>query len=124
MPATLNPNGISNAATDNGPAWTYYTLYTAHTDLTSAANITSSPGETMCIVLDDILISTDTLMEIQVRMAGPVDNTLLGVFLPANGTVQLTFRNPIKGDTANKQLQAVSSAAGNVHITTTWHLEA
>jgi len=46
------------------------------------------------------------------------------VFLPANGTVQITLRGYIKAAVADKKLQGKASVAGNVAITAVYFSEA
>jgi hypothetical protein len=123
MPAIINENGISNAATDNGPAWTTTRTYTTAADLTTAAAITAAPTTGLKIVADDILISADTAMLLTIQMETTA-NVLAAVCLPANGTVQITLRDGLKADAASKKLYAKASATGNVYITACYHSEA
>jgi hypothetical protein len=50
-------------------------------------------------------------------------NVLASVYLGANGTAQITLRDGLEGDAADKKLQGQASVAGNVRVTTCWHSE-
>lgn len=114
---------VDGATKDAGPSWTVTRAYTTSADMTTAAALTAAPTAGQKIVLDDIIISTDTAMLFEIEMETSA-NVLAAVRLPANGTVQLTLRNGLKGDAADKKLFGDASAAGNVYITCCYHSEA
>ncbi len=107
---------------DAGPAQSVTRTYTASANMTTAAAITAAPPTGFYVVAEDILISTDTAMAFDVEMETTA-NVLAKVYLPANGTAQITLRGYIKGDTAAKKLQGKASVAGNVAITAVYHYE-
>lgn len=106
---------------DNGPQWTPTRTYTAITTATTT-DITVAPTGGQKIYADDILISSDTAMGISIieETSGTVFSK---VYVPANGTVQITLRDGIKAAVADKKLRAITSAAGNVSITCCYHSE-
>ena len=114
-------------ATDGGPSWTSsYGVSSAavvSADMTTAAAVTDAPTGGQKIVVDDIVVSTDTAMNIlfECETSG-VD--IFKVFLPANGSAQITPRGKVKLATADKKLTAKASVAGNVAVTVTYHSEA
>ena len=108
---------------DNGPAWTVVRTYTTSADMSTAAAITAAPTAGQKIYADDILVSAAVAMEYSIQMETSA-NVLASVFVPANGTVQITMRDGIKGDAADKKLFGKASVAGNVRITACYHSEA
>jgi hypothetical protein len=114
---------LSGGLKDNGPAWTPTRTYTASANMTTAADITGVPTTGEKVYADDILVSSDTAMNFSIQEETSA-TVFAKVFLPANGTVQITLRDGIKAAVANKKLQGKASAAGNVAITCCWHSEA
>jgi hypothetical protein len=118
--ALLSTGGGANVGAintrDGGPQQTLTRTYTTSADMTTAAAISAQPEAGKKVVATDIVISTDTAMNFIVQMETST-NGLLKVFLPANGTVQITLRGYIKGDAADKRLFGKASVAGNVAIT-------
>ena len=108
---------------DTGPSWTVTRTYTTSADMQTAAAITAAPTSGQKIVLDDIIISTDTAMLFEIEMETSA-NVLAAVRLPANGTVHYTPRGGLKGDAVDKKLFGDASASGNVYITCCYHSEA
>jgi hypothetical protein len=49
---------------------------------------------------------------------------LLVLYMPSNGSAQITPRGKLKLATAGKKLMARTSAAGNIAVTTFYHSEA
>jgi len=107
---------------DNGPAWTPTRTYTAISTATTT-DITIAPTSGQKIVLDDCLISCDAACAVSIveETSGTV---FAKVFVPANGTVQITLRDAIKAAVADKKLRAITSAAVNTSITACYHSEA
>jgi hypothetical protein len=92
-------------------------------DLTTAAAVTDAPTSGQKIVIVDIVASSDTAMNLlfEEETSG---TDIFKVFVPANGTVQITPRGKVKLATANKKLTGKASVAGNVAITVTYYSEA
>jgi hypothetical protein len=120
LPAGTNTIG---ATRDAGPAWTVTHTYTTSADMTTAAALTAAPTAGQKIVLDDILISSDTTMLFELEMETSA-NVLAAVRLTANSPMQITFRDGLKGDAADKKVFGDASVAGNVYITAAYHSEA
>jgi hypothetical protein len=114
---------LSEGLKDNGPAWAPTRTYTASANMTTAADITAAPTTGQKVYADDILVSADTAMSFTVQEETSA-TVFAKVFIPANGTVQITLRDGIKAAVANKKLQGKASAAGNVAVTVCWHSEA
>lgn len=114
--------GRSMLAADNGPGWEPSRLYTTITAATTT-DITTAPVAGKKIYLDDCLISCDAACAVSIveETSGTV---FAKVFVPANGTVQVTLRDGLKAAVADKKLRAITSAAVNTSITATWHSEA
>lgn len=111
---------------DAGAAWTSVFgvsgAAVVSANITSATAITDAPTSGQKIIVDDIVVSTDTAMNIlfEEETSG---TDIFKVFLPANGTLQITPRDKVKLATADKKLTAKGSATGNVGITVTYHSE-
>lgn len=91
-------------------------------DMTTAAAMTDAPTSGEKLVILDIIASADTAMSLlfEEETSG---TDIFKVFLPANGTVQITPRGKIKLATANKKLTGKASVAGNVAVTVTYYSE-
>jgi hypothetical protein len=115
------------STTDGGPAWTSVFGVSGaakvSADLTTAAAVTDAPTSGQKIVIVDIVASSDTAMNLlfEEETSG---TDIFKVFVPANGTVQITPRGKVKLATANKKLTGKASVAGNVAITVTYYSEA
>lgn len=111
---------------DGGPSWTTVLgvsgAAVVSADATGNPAVTDAPTSGQKIVVDDIMVSSDTAMNIifSEETSGTV---FLKVFIPANGFYQITPRSKIKLATANKKLMADASVAGNVAITVLYHSE-
>lgn len=108
---------------DGGPSWTPSRKYTPSADMTTPADITNAPESGLKIVADDIIVSSNVAMEftIQEETSGTV---ITSFFLPTHGSFQITLRDRLKADVADKKLQGKASIAGNVRITCWYHSEA
>ena len=123
-----NPNNPIGATTDLGPAWAQ-SFGVSGARVTSvdasgaAVSITAAPDSGSKIVVDDVLLSADSAMRVDLKeeTSGTV---LASIYLPAYGVVQFTPRGKLKLATANKKLQLQTSAAGNVAATAFYHSEA
>jgi hypothetical protein len=115
------------ATTDNGPAWTTVLGVTSavvtSADATTATAVTAAPTSGQKLVITDIIASSDTAMFLlfQEETSGTV---LFKIWLPANGTVQLTPRGKVKLATADKKLLVDASATGNIAVTALYYSEA
>jgi hypothetical protein len=89
----------------------------------AAVAVTAAPTSGQKLVMDDILISSDTALKF--TFTEETSGTVLAYArCPANATVQLTFRGKRKLATADKKLLCQASAAGNVEILAGYHSEA
>ena len=91
--------------------------------MTTAAALTAAPTSGQKLIIVDIIASSDTAMNIlfEEETSG---TDIFKVFLPANGTVQITPRGKVKLATADKKLTGKASVAGNVAFTVTYYSEA
>jgi len=111
---------------DFGPAYTtsfgVSSASVVSADMTTAAAVTDAPTSGEKLIIVDIIASADTAMDIlfEEETSG---TDIFKVFLPANGTVQITPRGKIKLATADKKLTAKASVAGNVALTVTYYSE-
>lgn len=113
---------------DDGPFWTGSvgvsgSRVTSADMSAAAASVTDAPTSGQYLVVDDIIVSVDTTMRVDFKeeTTGIVK---LSLYVPANGTAQITTRGKIKLGTADKKLQAQTSVSGNVAITVLYHSEA
>lgn len=112
---------------DSGPTWTSSFGVTGAciqtANITGTTVITDAPTAGQKLVITDLLVSTDTAMNIlfaEETSGMPIAK----LYLPANGTVQWTPRSKMKLPTANKKLTAKASVTGNVSITPQYYSEA
>lgn len=91
-------------------------------DMTTAAAVTDAPATGKKLVITDIIVGTDTAMDLlfEEETSG---TDIFKVFVPANGTVQITTRGKVKLATAGKKLTCKASVAGNVAVTVTYYDE-
>lgn len=108
---------------DSGPSWTVLRKNTTSADATGGVDLTTAPTSTEKIVIDDLIVSVDTDMNISFTEE-TTGTEILKLYLSANVPPQLTLRNGIKLDTADKKLKATASVAGNIAIFASWHSEA
>lgn len=119
--------GTTNATTDSGAAWTSSFGVSGESVTSADATstplvITDAPTSGQKIVLDDIEISSAVQTLITVRTT--TSNKILGRYrLPADGTIQVTTRGKKKSLTADKTLEVISSAAGNIYVGACYHSE-
>lgn len=115
------------ATQDAGPSWTTGAgvagLAVVSADLTTRTAVTSAPTSGQKLVVTDIIVSTDTAMSVLFEEETSNDDKVK-VFIPANGTVQITPRGKLKLAVADKKLMATASAAGNIAITVLYYSEA
>jgi hypothetical protein len=112
---------------DAGCAWTsIYGVSGAGVTSANASStplvVTDSPGASNKIVLDDLLISTDTVMLVTIRTTtGAI--VLARLYLAAYSPVQVTFRGKVKTPTVNQTIEILTSTAGNIAATAIYHVE-
>lgn len=111
-----------SATKDNGPAWTVVRTVTTSADMTTAAAISAAPTTGQRVVVDDLIISTDTAMTLTILEETSSD-VFCVLYLAANSTVQLTPRDGFKANAINKKFFADASATGNLTVTCFQHSE-
>ena len=129
--ASAIPAGTNNigGTTDNGPHWTSVfgvsgAPFTSADQSASAASVTDAPTAGQKLVITDLLVSVDTAMSVSFKIE-TAGTTLIGpIYLPANGSAQITFRSKFKLGTADKKLQVQSSVAGNISVLAGYYSEA
>lgn len=118
---------VIGAVLDAGPNWTSVWgvsgAAVVSADMTTAAAVTNAPAGGQKLILRDIIISTDTAMNVLVEEETS-GTDILKVFIPANGTVQVTPRSKIKLATADKKITCKASATGNIAVTCSYSSEA
>lgn len=121
-------NTVSGGIADAGPAWTSIRgvsgLPVNSADMTTIAAVTDSPTAGQKLVIDDILVSTDTAMSVTFKQE--TDSAVIRgpIYLAANSTTQITLRGKTKLATANKRLMCIASTAGNLTVEAVYHSEA
>ena|SRR3990167_8404575 len=117
----------SHATQDSGPSWTSVFgvsgAAVVSADITTATAVTDAPASGQKLVITDIVVSTDTAMNILFEEE-TTGADIVKLFLPANGSAQITPRSKWKLATADKKLTAKGSVAGNVGITVAYFNEA
>lgn len=128
LPATPAGTNSIGGTKDNGPHWTsvFGVAGVAFTsaDATTAAAVTDAPTSGQKLVLTDLVMSSDTALFLLFHEESTAGTVIFKVFLPANGTVQITPRSKVKLPTINKKLMVDASAAGNIAVTATYFSEA
>lgn len=115
---------VIGSTKDAGPDWASVRKITPSADMTTAANVTDAPTSGQKIVVDDLLISTDT--EMSVTFTEETSGTVIRgpIYLAASSTTQITLRGKTKLATADKKLKCQASAAGNLTVEVVSHSEA
>lgn len=118
--STAASSGI--ATTDNGPTWTQSYLHTASADASGGVDLTAAPTSGQKIVVDDIIVSTDTAMWVlfEEETSG---TDIIKLYLAANSGAQISPRK-LKLATADKKLRLDTEKAGNIAVTVLYHSEA
>lgn len=126
--AKVDGSAVTQPVSDNSTAWTAsFGVGSAAVTITGnvATPVTDIPTVGQKIVVDDIIISTDTQQNI--ALTEETSGTLIakGYFAANTGFNQVTPRDKLKLFTANKRLIATCSAAShNTVVTVLWHSEA
>lgn len=93
-----------------------------HTTNTTPVSVTAAPASGQKIVIDDIILSSDTAMTIRfTEETSGID--VIYVRVPAGVTIQITPRGKLKLSTADKKVNAIPGAAGDVYWNILWHSE-
>lgn len=121
---------LSGGLSDAGPAWTSVwgvagVPFTSADQHSAVASVTDAPTAGQKLVIDDLILSTDTDMTVTFKeetsgtvIFGPWYLTAKG------GAMQVTPRGKKKLATANKKLQVITSVAGNITVQASYHSEA
>ncbi len=114
---TANDVSVDNPlpTLDGGPAQAVTRTYTASADMTTAAAISPAPTAGLNLVGMDFIISTDTAMSFTIQEETSA-TVFAKVFLPEDGTVQLSPRGYLKTAVADKKFFGKASVSGNVGI--------
>jgi hypothetical protein len=123
-------NTVTGGLADAGPAWTTVrgvsgVPYTSANRSGGLASVTDAPVTGQKLVIDDLIVSVDTAMSVTFKEETSGNPVVHGPFyMPANSVLQVTLRGKTKLSTANKKLQVITSAAGNIMVEATYHSEA
>lgn len=108
---------------DGGPTWTVVQKYATSANASSTAlEITNAPTSGKVAVIDDLLISTDTDMTATIRTT-TAQTTIAKIYITAKLPVQITFRNGLRSPDVNNKVEILTSASGNIAVTTSYHSE-
>jgi len=119
---------FADGLSDAGAGWTTSRgvggVPVASANMTTAAAVTDAPTAGEKLVIDDILVSTDT--EMSVTFIEETSLTVIHgpIYLAANSTTQITLRGKTKLPVAGKKLLCDASAAGNITVEVLHHSEA
>jgi hypothetical protein len=91
-------------------------------DVSTPAAVTDSPGANYKLVIDDLIVSTDTALTISFTEETSGD-LIWRQYMAAASTIQITPRGKLKLAVAAKKLLVGASAAGNVAVTAIYHSE-
>ena len=118
----------SSGRKDGGPAWTTVRgvggVPVTLADMTTATAVTDAPTTGQKLVIDDILVSTDTAMNVTFIEETSLTVIRGPIYLGANTTTQTTLRGLTKLPVANKKLMCEASVAGNITVEVGYHSEA
>lgn len=113
------------ATSDAGPAWTTARAIVNSADASGGVvSLTAAPTTGQKIVVDDLLISTDTALSVTFKEETSGTVIRGPIYLAANSTAQITLRGKTKLPVANKKLQFITSVAGNITVEASYHSEA
>jgi hypothetical protein len=125
IPVVLASDQPALPSTDSGTAWTT-TWGVSGVPVTSAdmsggaVAVTDAPTSGKKIILDDLIISSDTALRF-ILTCQTTNAVIMHVRCPANSTVQVTLRGQRMLATADKYLACQASGAGNVEILAGYH---
>lgn len=89
---------------------------------TTASAITTAPDSGKKLVITDLIISSDTSMNL-VFTEETAGTVLLKIFIAANTSFHFNPTGKFKLNTADKKLQVTASAAGNVSVLAFYYSE-
>ncbi len=112
----------ANGVKDGGLGLTVTRTFSHAADGSTAFDITTAPGAGLKATAIDILISVATACRVTIQMETS-GNILAGLYLPDNGSAQVTLRGYIKGDANAKKLQAKTSVASAIDVTAVYFFE-
>lgn len=123
---TAGQNAVADGGSGIATSWGVAGVPFVSADQHSAvASITDAPTSGQKLVIDDIIVSVDTAMSVTFKEETSGTIIFGPWYLPANsGPVQVTPRGKKKLATANKKLQVITSVAGNITVSTSYHSEA
>lgn len=109
-------NEIGEVVSKRGePDYTKVVHDTQSADASSGANVWDPTGGTK-FVLTDIIVSTDTAMNVEIKDGA---NVIIKVYLAANGGFVSNFQTPIESTAADNVLSINTSTSGNISVTAT-----
>jgi hypothetical protein len=111
------------ASRDAGFNQSLIQTFVQNDDISTAKDITAAPSEGKRIVATDILVSVDTACYLTILEDGEGGAVLAGLYMPANGSAQITLRGYLKG-AAGKKLQMQSVPASKASCTCVYFEEA
>jgi len=114
---------------DNGPAWSSNwgiagVPFTSADQHSAPASVTDEPALGQMLCIDDIVFSTDTAMNVTFKEETSGAVVFGPWYVAANSVIQITPRGKKKLSTANRALQVITSIAGNITVSTSYHSEA
>ncbi len=108
---------------DAGVSWSASQQYSSFENLTTAASISGPPAEGQRVFADDILVSSGSAgfeFTVQEETSASV---VASIFLPENGTAQITLRDGLWLPNADKRLYGKTSASGDCRVVVKYHSE-
>ena len=100
-------------APDAGPAQTVTrTPFSSANCSVTPVDLTADPGASLKAVAMDIIVSVDTACRVSILTQS--GSELLGLYMAANSTVQITPRGYIKGAAVHKKLQITTSVVAAI----------
>lgn len=119
--------GTAVPITNSGVTWTSVFgvsgAAVVSADATTAVAVSDLPTTGQKIVVDGVLVSTDTAMSIFIEEETS-GTDVAKFFLAANSSFYYKPTNKIKLATVNKKLTARASVSGNIAVTAEYHSEA
>jgi hypothetical protein len=111
-----------NISKDDGPAWAYDQHYVTSADAQAGVAITDAAPTGKNVVIDDILISTDTAMNVILK-SGTTATAFFKTFLYSYVPVFISFRDGLRCPDAAEAVKAFASVAGNIAIACSYHYD-
>lgn len=105
-----------------GTSATTHVPFTSSNASSSASNITTAPDSGKTLVITDLIISSDTAMNL-VFTEETTSTVLLKIFIAANTSFHFNPTGKFKLNTADKKLQVTASTSGNISILAFYYSE-